>query len=105
MAYGRGANGVSIGRTAGESRNTDIAARPGAVLDHERLAKNILEALGENSSQHVGGAAGRVWYDDAHRVIGPTGVFAARASHSHCADGSNRCQDLAAAWQSAARLH
>jgi hypothetical protein len=81
------------------------AARPGAVLDHERLAKNILEALGENSSQHVGGAAGRVWYDDAHRVIGPTGVFAARASHSHCADGSNRCQDLAAAWQSAARLH
>ncbi len=57
MADCRGTNRVAIGRAACKSRDADIAASAGAVLDHERLAKNILQPLGQNSRQHVGRAA------------------------------------------------
>src|SRR5262245_18600027 len=105
MTNSSGANRVAIGRATGNGRDANIAARAGAILNHERLAENVLQPLRQNPSQHIGRAPGRIRDDDAHRMIRPTGVFTMRSSHSHCADSRNRCQDLAAAWQSAARLH
>ena len=54
---------------------------PAPVLDHERLAKNILQPFGENPSHSTSvGAAGWIGTMMRSRMIGPTGVFAARAS-------------------------
>jgi hypothetical protein len=58
------ADGVAVGRGAGDARDALGAAGAGDVLDQDGLAKHGLHVLGENARQGVGRSAGRIRRDD-----------------------------------------
>src|SRR5262249_4635174 len=61
---------VAVGRGAGETSDTDGAARAGDVLDDDGLAERGAHRLGHDPSDHVGRAAGRERYDHGEGARG-----------------------------------
>ena len=57
---------VAVGRGARRLLGADIAARPGAVVDHDLLPEDFREALPDDARDDVAVAAGRVGHDEAH---------------------------------------
>jgi len=70
-AHGADQQRVAILARACDRRCADIAARPGAVLDDERRSVFLLQTLGEDAPEHVGGAAGAERYDDGDLALRP----------------------------------
>ena len=58
---------VAVSRGLRHGFGTHRATRAGAVLDHELLAQGFAEFGGDQSTHHVGRAAGREWHDDFYR--------------------------------------
>ena len=55
---------VAVGRGLGRRRRAGVAAGARAVLDHERLAEPLLQALGDDAREAVGRRAGDERHDD-----------------------------------------
>src|SRR2546428_11523671 len=70
------ADGVAVGRRVGERGEADLAARAGAVHDHDlrAAAEVLLEVRGERSRYQVGAAARRVGDDHRDRTLGVRGT-------------------------------
>ena len=62
----RDTHGIAVGRGLGHRIGTDVAARPGLVVDDDRLAQRASQAIGDQSGQHVGRAARREGHDQFH---------------------------------------
>ena len=68
---GRGEDRVSVSRQLGNQVGADIAARAGAVLHQEGLAKVLRQPFAQDAGDKVERAAGREGDDDTHRLGGP----------------------------------
>ena len=62
---------VAVGGAARDGLGADKSAAAGAVLDEELLAERGAQRLGKRARQDIGGAAGAVGDDDAHRLYRP----------------------------------
>ena len=58
--------GVAVGRRFHHRRGSDAPGRSGPVLDHDRVAKTLLQSRLHQAHDGVRGSAGRVGDDDAH---------------------------------------
>jgi len=58
---------VAVGRRLGGELGADIAARAGAVLDHDVAAELACELLGDEARRHVGALPGRIGHDQSDR--------------------------------------
>jgi hypothetical protein len=61
---------VAVGWRLGAARRADAGAGTGDVLDHHRLAERDAHAVGQDTRQCVGRAAGRERHDDRDRSGG-----------------------------------
>ena len=59
---------VAVGRRARDGFHGDVAARPGAVVDHHRLAASVRDMGAEDPGCDVGDAARRGRDDDLDRL-------------------------------------
>ena len=59
---------VAVGGLLRGELVADVAARPGAVLDHHRLAGQLGELLAEDAAEDVARAARRKRRDEADRL-------------------------------------
>src|SRR5262249_34376439 len=76
--------GVPVCRLMDHVVGGDVAGGAGPRLDNELLVQMILERLCYQSTDDVGGAAGRLAYDHAHRT---------RRISALCARDIGRCRD------------
>jgi hypothetical protein len=60
------ADGVAVGRGAGDPADADRAAGAGDVLDNDRLAERGAHALGHDTPNRIGRASGRERHDHHH---------------------------------------
>ena len=61
---------ASVGRASRRRFHTDIAARPGLVVDDDGAVEREAELLGRPARPHIAWAAGRTGRDDADRAGG-----------------------------------
>src|SRR5262249_17170036 len=57
---------VAVGRRAGDGLGCDVAAGAQAVIDHKRLAEDLLELTAEDAGEHVACSARREGDDEGH---------------------------------------
>src|SRR5262249_39548677 len=56
----------AVGRRVGDGLGCDVAAGARAVIDHERLAEDLLELAAEDAGKHVARSARREGDDEGH---------------------------------------
>ena len=64
-------DGVAVGVGMGDHVGRDVAAGAGLVLDHHRLAPDLLQAVADQARGDVGRAARRERHHDLHRFCRP----------------------------------
>jgi len=62
------ADGVAVGRGARDPADADRAAGAGDVLHNDRLTEEAAHALGHDTPNRIGRAAGRERHDHHHRT-------------------------------------
>ena len=91
--------GVSIPRRGIGVRDRvgrDVAAGSALVLDHHRLAPDLLQAVADETRGDVGRAARRERHHDAYGFCRPVGTERPRRKNGRCSDSGGETEKAAA---------
>ncbi len=89
---------VAVGRRTDDGLGADIGAAAGPVVDDHRLAEPLGQPLSHQARNEVGGAAGRIGHDPAHRPR-RVALRDGRARHDGEGGGDSREAQEFTAWK------